>query len=212
MMRITIPCPDVQSYNESPKNFLPDRPTCCNNSCHRPQWHARWERELCQDHVNATNITLFNAYCQECHETISYWPEFVLPYQREPLETHEQVVVEHLQGRSLRESALKIGYDPRTLSRWLKLFFVQALIIMDKVVPRILHFMGQEILPLTATVAREAVVLLLTWLRNYSRWIEFPHLNRLTGLCNMLGKGDWDLWGAPLGNAKPRVKIEYSPG
>lgn len=211
MMRITIPCPDVQSYNENPKNFLPDRPVCCNNSCHRPQWHARWERELCQDHVNATKITLFNAYCPECHETISYWPEFVLPYQREPLETHEQVVVEHLQGISLRESALKIGYDPRTLSRWLKLFLVQALVIINEVVRRILRFMGQEILPLKATVAREAVALLLAWLRNYAGWISFPHLNRLMGLCNMLGGGDWDLWGAPLGNAKSRVKTEYSP-
>ena len=54
------------------------------------------------DHVNTTKITLFNAYCKECHETVSYWPEFVLSYQREPLETHEQVVVEHLQGISNR--------------------------------------------------------------------------------------------------------------
>ena len=69
-------------------------------------------REFCPDHVYITKIRLFNDYCEECHETISYWPEFVLPYRREPLETHEQVVVEHLQGMSLRESAAKIGYDP----------------------------------------------------------------------------------------------------
>ena len=197
---------------KNPKDFLPDRPVCLNNPSHRPHWNDSWDRELCLDHVNATEITLFNAYCKKCHETISYWPEFVLPYQREPLETHEQVVIENLQGISLRESAAKIGYDPRTLSRWLKLILIQALKLIDEVVPRILRIVGQEILPLTAVVVREVTILLLAWLRNYAGWICFPRQNRLMGLCNLLGRGDWDLWGAPLGNAKSRVKEECSPG
>jgi hypothetical protein len=135
----------------------------------------------------------------------------VLPYQREPLETHEQVFVEYLQGVSIRESAGKIGYDPRTLSRWVKIIFAQALIIIDQVLRRILSFMDQEILPLMASAAREAVILLLAWLRSYAGWISFPRINRLIGLCNILGKGDWDLWGAPLGNARSRVNKFIHP-
>ena len=211
-MRIPISCPDVQSYIENPKTFLPDRPVCLNNPSHRPNWHASWDRGLCLDHVNATGIWLFNAYCKECHETISYWPEFVLPYEREPLETHEQVVIEHLQGVSLKASAERIGYDSRTLSRWLKLILTQAWVLTDVAIPRMLSVLGQEILPLTPGVAREAARLLLAWLRSYAGWISFSRLHRLMGLCNLIGSGDWDLWGAPLGNAKSRVKGAHPPG
>lgn len=211
-MRITTPCPNVQSYLENPKDFLPDKPVCLNDPSHRPYWNASWNRGLCLDYVNATEITIFNAYCEKCHETISYWPEFVLPYQREPLETHEQAVIEHLQGVSLRASAAKIGYDTRTVSRWIKLILVQALVLTDAAIRRILFALGQEILPLSATAARETALLLLAWLRNYAGWISFPRLHRLMGLCNLLGKGDWDLWGAPLGSAKSRVKDRLSPG
>ena len=211
-MRITIPCPDVQSYIKNPKGFLPNKPVCLNDPSHRPYWNDSWDRDLCLDHVNATEITIFNAYCEKCHETISYWPEFVLPYQREPLETHEQVVIERLQGISLRESAAKIGYDPRTLSRWLKLILAQALILINTAIRRILNVLDQEILPLTAIVAQEAARLFLAWLHNYARWISFPRPNRLMGLCNLLGKGEWNLWGAPLGRARSRVKEKYSPG
>lgn len=211
-MRITTPCPDVQSYLENPKDFLPERPVCFNDPSHRPYWNASWDRGLCPDHVNAIEITIFNAYCEKCHETISYWPKFVLPYQREPLETHEQVVVEHLQGISLRTSAAKISYDPRTLSRWVKLILVQALGLIDAAIRRILSVVGQEILPLTAAGVNEATGLLFAWLRNYAEWISFSRQDRLMGLCNLLGKGDWDLWGAPLGNARSRVKEESSPG
>lgn len=59
----------------------------------------------------------FHAYCEECHETISYWPEFVLPYQREALETHEWVLIASIQGMSFVENGARIGYDPRTVSR-----------------------------------------------------------------------------------------------
>lgn len=213
-MRITIPCSDVQSYIENPKNFLPVKPVCSNNPSHRPHWHVHWDRDLCLDHVNTHEVTLFNAYCKQCHETISYWPEFVLPYQREPLETYEQAVVENLQGISLRESAAKIGYDPRTLSRWTKLILDQALVLIDEAIPRILRFLGQEILPLKALEPKpkETTRLLLAWLHNYAGWISFPRLDRLMGLCNLIGKGDWDLWGAPLGRAKSRVKVGGAPG
>lgn len=211
-MRITIFCSDVQSYLENPESFLPDKPVCLNNPEHMPYWNTSWERGLLLDHVHATEILLFNAYCEECHETISYWPEFVLPYQREPLETHEQVVIEHLQGISISESAARIGYDPRTVSRWIKLTFTQAPVLAGQVVRRILSLIGTEILPLTPAVATEATRLLLAWLRSYAGWISFPRLHRLMGLCNLLGKGDWDLWGAPLGKARSRVSEAYSPG
>lgn len=211
-MRITIPCPDVQSYIENPKDFLPVRPVCPNNPSHRPHWNHSWNRGLLPDHVHALEITIFNAYCEQCHETISYWPEFVLPYQREPLETHEQVVIEHLQGCSIRESAARIGYDPRTLSRWIKRIMTQSLVLIDKVIPRILIAGGHEILSLTVTAVQETTLLLLAWLRNYAGWINFSPLSRLMSLCNLLGKGDWNLWGAPLGKAKSRVKGQYVPG
>ncbi|MDF9408137.1 helix-turn-helix domain containing protein [Pelotomaculum isophthalicicum JI] len=164
------------------------------------------------DHVHSTEIPLFNAYCKECHETISYWPEFVLPYQREPLETHEQAVIEHLQGISISESAARIGYDSRTVSRWIKLTFTQAQALVGHVVRRILRLIGAEILPLAPAVATEATRLLLAWLHSYAGWISFPRLHRLIGLCNLLGMGDWDLWGAPLGKARARVKEASSPG
>lgn len=117
---------------------------------------------------------MFNAYCEQCHETISFWPEFVLPYQREPLETHEQVVVEHLQGISLKESAARIGYDPHTLSRWITITSSQALDLFNDVIKRLLSHLGQGILPLSATVAREATKLLLAWLHNFAERIGFP--------------------------------------
>lgn len=211
-MRISIPCPDVQSYNENPENFLPDKPVCPNDPSHRPHRNTSWGRGLCLDHVHATEITIFNAYCKTCHETISYWPEFVLPYQREPLETHEQVVIDHLQGISLRERAETIGYDPRTLSRWLERILAQALVLIHAAIRRILRVLGQEILPLTAILVEEATRLVLAWLYHYAEYIRFPRLHRLMGLCNLLGKGDWDLWGAPLGKAKSRVKEEPVPG
>lgn len=211
-MRITIYCPDVQGYLENPKSFLPDRPVCLNNPIHRPYWNTHWERGLCLDHVHATEISIFNAYCEECHETISYWPEFVLPYQPEPLETYEQVVVEHLEGSSISETAAKIGYDPRTVSRWIKLTFTQASALIDQVVRRILHLIGTEIMPLTPAVAGETTSLLLAWLRKLAELIGFPRLRRLMGLCNLIGKGDWDLWGAPLGKARSRAKKARAPG
>lgn len=135
-----------------------------------------------------------------------------MPYQREPLETRERVVTEHLEGISIRESAARIGYATSTLSRWIRLTFQQSLMLLNEVVSCILILACQTILPLTAEIDSEATMLLLAWLRYYAEWIDFPQTNRLMGLCNLLGKGNWDLWGAPLGNAKSRVKRKPLPG
>lgn len=155
---------------------------------------------------------MFNGYCESCHETISYWPEFVLPYQPEPLETHERVVVEHIDGCSIRESAVKIGYDPRTLSRWLRRIFDQAGTLFDKAVRRILFLIDTWILPLSYITDDEAACILFAWLYRLAELTSFSRRQRLMGLCNLVGKGDWDLWGAPLGNARSRVEVPPSPG
>lgn len=208
-MRIPFYCPNVQRYLENAKSFLPVKPGCCNNPQHRPYWNTSWVRGLLVDHVHTVEIPIFNAYCEQCHETISYWPEFVLPYECEPLETFEQVVIEYLQGVSISKIASEIGYDPRTVSRWLKLIFSQAHVLGDLVIRRILIITGTEILPLT--MAGEYIRLLLAWLHSYAGWIDFTRLYRLMGLCNLLGRGDWDLWGAPLGKAKSRLREARAP-
>lgn len=211
-MRIPIYCPDVQRYIENPKTYLPPVPVCLNNPAHKPHWNTHWTRGFVLNHVHVTKILIFNAYCESCHETISYWPDFVLPYQREPLETNEAVLVAHLQGTNVSKIAVKIGYDPRTVSRWIKLNLMQSMKIIDQVVQRILNLVGTEILPLSAVIAKEAADLLLAWLHKLAEWIGYPHLNRLMGLCNLIGKGDWDLWGAPMGRARPRVNKIPAPG
>jgi hypothetical protein len=122
------------------------------------------------------------------------------------------VVIEHLEGISINESATGIGYDPRTVSRWIKLIFTQAPALIAQVIQRILSLIGTEILPLTPAVTTEATALLLAWLHKLAEVISFSRLKRLMGLCNLLGKGDWDLWGAPLGNARSRMKEVRSPG
>ncbi len=205
-------CPSAQEYLKDPKSFLPEIPACFNNPAHRPYWNTHWQKRFCLDHVHVMWIPIFNAYCEECHETISYWPEFALPYLREPLETIEQAVVENLQGVSIRESAARIGYDPRTVSRWIRLVFDQAIDLLDPAIRRILNLIGTEILPLTCNGVRDAVSLLLAWLRRLAGKIRFPRGNRLMALLNLIGKGDWDLWGAPLGNARSRVSRAPAPG
>jgi hypothetical protein len=211
-MRVTVFCPSIQKYLKNPRAYLPTIPACFNNPAHRPWWNTSWKKRVHLDHVHATWIPIFNAYCEECHETISYWPDFVLPYQREPVETYEQVVVENLQGVSISECAARIGYDPRTVSRWIKLIFRQSLELIDLVVRRILNLIGTNILPLSSTIVREATALLLAWLRKLAEMTHFSHLNRLMGFLNLIGKGDWDLWGAPLGKARSRVNRAPAPG
>ena len=200
-MRVTFSCPDVESYLENPKSFLPVEPVCCNDSTHRPFWNTSWERGLLPDHVHSIDIPIFNAYCKKCHETISYWPEFILPYEREPVETFEQVLIQYLQGISISAIAARIGYDPRTISRWIKLILSQAQTLVDQVVRRILSILKTEtILPLT--LAGEAPKLLLTWLRRCAKMSDYTQKDRLIGVCNLLDQGDRDLCGAPLGKAK----------
>lgn len=187
-------------------------PVCINNPDHRPHWNTHWTRGLVLDHIHTTELHIFNAYCESCHETISYWPDFVLPYRREPLETNEEVLVEHLQGTSISAIAARIGYDLRTVSRWIKLNLIQSLQIIDKAIGRILDLVGTEILPLSAPIAKEAAALLLAWLHKLAEWIGYPHPKRLMGLCNLTGKGDWNLWGAPLGRTRSRVSKMLDPG
>lgn len=210
ILRVTFFVPDVESYLENPKSFLPLKPDCSNNPTHKPWWNTSWDRGLLPDHVHSIDIPIFNAYCKICHETISYWPEFVLPYEREPLETFEWVLVEYLEGASISDIATRIGYNPRTVSRWIKLILSQAQELVDRVIRRILRIIGTEtILPLT--LHGKSAKLLLTWLQRYTELTDFARLNRLIGLCNWLGKGDWDLWGAPLGKAKSRVEKAPAP-
>lgn len=210
-MRVPILCADYKMYLENPKDFLPEHPICLNCADHRPHWNAHWDRGLFPDHVHEEKMPLFQAYCEQCHETISYWPEFVLPYQREALETHEWVLIEHFHGISFREIGERIGYDPRTLSRWVNLALEQAIQLWGGVIERILQAIGHERLPIVPTVDWRIIQLLLSWLRRYAEWIRFPRFDRLMGLCNLLGQGDWDLWGGPLGNAKSRVSITSPP-
>jgi transposase len=210
-MRITIPCEDYKRYKEIPKSFLPERPKCLNNQNHKPYWNNHWERGFLPDHVHEVKLEIFQAYCKECRETISYWPEFVLPYQREALETHESVLVEHLQGKSFKEIGTKIGYSPRTVSRWVSLTLEQASQLWSDVIGRILQAIGNEVLSVTATSDWRITQLLLAWLRRFADWIHFPRLYRLMGLCNLFSEGWWDLWGAPLGNAKSRVNFKSPP-
>lgn len=143
-MRIPVICTDVERYVENPRRFLPERAVCPNNPAHKPTWHGCWKRGLLSDHVRAGNIPVYRSYCEPCRETISYWPMFVLPYQREPLETLEGALVEHLGGSSTREIAGETGYDPRTVSRWIKLTLNQSLSIFYQVIRRILLLIGTE--------------------------------------------------------------------
>ena len=196
---------------ENPAAFLPAKPICLNCALHTVCWNSHWLRGLLVDHVHTVEIPLFNAYCKSCHETISYWPEFVLPYQCEPLETHEQVAVEHLEGCSVRESAAKVGYDPRTLSRWLRRIFDQAKILFDKAVARILFLIGTGELPIP-TIAAEKAALLFAWMYRLAEITGFVRRRRLMGLCNLIGNGDWNLWGAPLGKARSRMGFASVPG
>ena len=73
---------------------------------------------------------MFRAYCPVCGETISFWPEFI--------ETHEQAVIEHIEGSSANKIADKIGYDPQTVRRWLKRILGQAQILARKAIPFII--------------------------------------------------------------------------
>ena len=128
---------DYKRYQENPKDFLPQHPTCLNNSRHTPYWNNHWRRGFLPNHIHEVNLEIAQAYCKECHETISYWPEFVLPYQREALETHEFVLIEHLQGMSL------------------------GVQLWGEVIGRILSVIGHESLPVVSRIDWRITQLLL---------------------------------------------------
>lgn len=202
-MRIPIICPDINSYLECPENFLPKEVKCLRDSSHKPHKHTGWLRlVVLPDHVTQVIIPMFRWYCPQCNESISIWPEFILPYQQEMTETHEQVVVEYLNGTSISDTAGDIGYEPRTVSRWIKRILSQALVMAPKVIPRILQYLACELLPLCSTIAFEAAKELFSWLYQYAKFIEFPRIFRLMGLCNMLGQGYLIIWGGDIGRCR----------
>ncbi len=149
---------------------------------------------------------MFRWYCPACRESTSIWPEFVLPYQREPVETHEQAVVDRLAGESYASTAKKLGSDPAVIARWVKRIIRQAADLAPAVVRRLLKDMPNANLPLDPSSALDAVLLMLLWLRAWAEAAAFPRTNRLIGLCNVLSGGAWPVWGAPLGRGQPRVK------
>ena len=203
-MRLPVSCPDFKSFVDDPQKFLPEKVTCLNNPSHNPHWHTGWERKFTIDHVHKEVIPMFRGYCKECKETISYWPEFLLPYQHEPVETHESAVVDHFAGKSFVETAGGIGYDPRTVARWVTRIIAQAFCLGPKIMARTLKELANSASPLLPIELRMRLKMVLARLREFAGWIGFTRVNRLIGLANLLGQGRWDLWGGELGNAKPR--------
>lgn len=201
-MRIPIYCSDINSYLENPKFFLPKEIQCLRDPDHKLHWHTCWWRFVILDHVNKVPIPMFRLYCLDCKETISIWPEFILPYQPELIGTHERVLVENLEGKPVKEIAEEIGYDPRSISRWIKRALNQALFIAPRVIPKLIKYLACELLPLSSTLATEVVKELLAWLYRYAKLIEFPRLYRLMGLCNMLKNGELIIWGGAIGRCR----------
>ena len=201
-MRISICCPDINRYLENPKEFLPKELICSRNPAHKPHWHTGWWRFVTLDHINKITIPMFRGYCTQCKESISIWPEFILPHQPELLDTHESVVVENLNGKPIKEIAEELGYDPRSISRWIKRALNQALFIAPRIIPRLMQYLACELLPFSSVLTSEVVKELLAWLYRYAELTQFPRLFRLMGLCNVLRKGDLILWGGAIGRCR----------
>ena len=213
IMRIPISCSDFKLYIINPKIFLPKKPICIRDPKHKTRWNNTWKRYLIIDHVNKVIIIMFRGYCTVCGETISYWPEFILPYQPELVETHEQVVIEHIEGTPANKIAEKIGYDAQTVRRWIKRILGQAQILAPKAIPYLIKEITCELLPLWSTLAKELIKELLAWLYKYAKTIGFPRSYRLMGLCNLMSKGQWIIWGGAIGRCKySRGFIESLPG
>ncbi|MHB1128315.1 MAG: helix-turn-helix domain-containing protein [Bacillota bacterium] len=120
------------------------------------------------------------------------------------METHESAVVDHLAGKSFAETARNIGYDPRTVARWVMRIIEQAVSLGPKIIARVLKELANSTLPLLPAGNRENLEVALAWLREFTGLINFNRINRLIGLANLLGQGQWNLWGGELGSAKPR--------
>jgi hypothetical protein len=201
-MRISIICPDFKIYLEHPEEFLPEKVMCLRDPSHHPHRHTTWKRFLVVDHNRKVTIPMYRWYCPECKESISIWPEFVLPYQSEVAETHEQAVVEHLAGRSFTDTANDLGYDPRTVARWVKRVLTQAFCLAPRLAKLLLDKIPDKFNFFSSVTAFEITQKLLAWLRKYAELISFSRFYRLIGLGNILGKGRFIIWGGAVGRCR----------
>lgn len=201
-MRITFPCSDIKGYLEDPNSFLPENVVCIRNETHRTQKHGHWVRELVIDHAMTTSVKLYRWYCRECGESISFWPEFVLPYQPEPVDTHEDSLVQHLSGKSYTEVADQIGYDKRAVARWVQRLIGQALLIAPRLIPEIMKAIASALLPQGVGGTLSIVTQLLAWLHQYAQIIEDSLSSRLLGLANRLRRGRLIIWGGEVGRCQ----------
>ncbi len=80
----------------------------------------------------------------------------------------------------------------------------QAFCLAPKIIAQILKGLANSASSLLPTELRMRLKVVLARLREFAEWTGFPRLNRLIGLANLLGQGQWDLWGGELGNAKSR--------
>ena len=101
------------------------------------------------------------------------WPEFVLPYQPEPAETHEQAAIDYLNGIAIKDIAAKINYDPRTVSRWINRIMDQASLLIGYVYPLLQDAAG-ELLLLYATGSFNTTKSLFILVRQFAEFIYFP--------------------------------------
>jgi DNA-binding transcriptional ArsR family regulator len=209
-LRITVACSNLKAYIENPVQHLPEDLRCPRNSAHKPCWHGSWKRNVTEDNVYVEEIKLHRAYCQDCNETISFWPEFIIPYQQQLVEIQESVLVASLSGISVSEISRQIGYDPRTVSRWINRLMLQSVTLLNILVPQFLSYLPYSSLPVYCPEPAGAAVLFLTWLRNLAMKLSFSRTNRLIGLCNILSKGRVSLWGAP--GPVVIMNFGYAPG
>jgi len=144
---------------------------------------------------------MFRWFCIDCNESISLWPEFAVPYQPEPVETHEKAAVDYLNGVPIKDIATAIGYDPRTVSRWVHRIVDQAYLIHGFICPMVQQSAG-ELLPHYATSAFNAAKNLLASLRQHAEIIKFERVHHLMGLCNNLSKGRYIIWGGAIGRCR----------
>jgi len=201
-MRITFPCSDFKGYLENPIIFLPEKVNCVRNPAHCTHRNGHWKRQIAVDYVSTTTMSLYRFYCIDCGESISLWPEFVLPYQREPVETHEQVLVKYVAGKTFTEMAEKMGYDARSIARWVRRMLQQTLFLAPHIIPEMMKAITGALLPLGIGSALSVVTQVLAWLHQYAQFIGFTRFSRLIGLANLLRQGRWIIWGGEVGRCR----------
>ncbi|MHB1128283.1 MAG: hypothetical protein ACYC2T_15290 [Bacillota bacterium] len=89
------------------------------------------------------------------------------------------------------ETASEIGYDPRTIARWVTRIIKQAVSLGPKIIARVLKELANSILPLLPVGQCMYLEVALARLREFAGWINFNRVNRLIGLANLLGQGQW---------------------